>query len=104
MEKSFQDESINKVLSKLGSTFDQTIHELSKAKITTKFGGEIVDISISYNVPFETLSPSLKKLINKYKKENDEKRSYIKDTLNELSKEDLERLALEIRKQMEKAQ
>jgi len=91
VEKSFQDESINKVLSKLGKDFDQTIDELSKNVFKSKYSGEIVDIEISYNVPFETLSPSLQKLVNSFKVVNNKKKKYLKDTLKGLSPSELDK-------------
>jgi len=93
-DTSFKDESINKVLSKLGAKFDQTIAELSKNVVSSKYSGEIADIKITYNVPFETLSPSLKKLINQYKKKNKEKVNYITKTLKKADKEEIKDFCL----------
>jgi len=77
-EKSFEDDSINKVLDKLGSDFNQTISDLSKSVVKSKYKGEIVDIDVRYNVPLESLSPSLKKVIKKYNTKNEQKKEYLR--------------------------
>lgn len=46
---------------------DETLEEITKEEITAKYSGKITDIQILYNCPFEELSPSLQKLIKKYK-------------------------------------
>jgi hypothetical protein len=86
IEKSFEDESINKVLDSLGSDFTDTIEELSKNVIKSKNTGEIVDINILYNVPFETLSESIQKLIKKFKIRDSRKENYVKKAIEDADK------------------
>lgn len=47
---------------------DEDFGAISKEEVKTKYTGEIVDIKVYYNKPFEELSPSLQDLINNYKK------------------------------------
>jgi len=91
-ESSFEDESINKVLSKLGSDFDQSIKELSKNVVLSKYSGEIVDIKIIYNTDLDKLSPTLKKLISSHKSKNTIKEQYVKKAFKNASKDELEEL------------
>jgi hypothetical protein len=65
-ENSFDDAAANRLLDRIGSEFEQTISELSKNIIKSKYSGEIVDIKIYYNRPIETFSDSLQKIIKKY--------------------------------------
>ena len=43
--------------------------DVGNEEILSKYSGRISDIDIYYNVPFETLSPTIQKLINDYNKD-----------------------------------
>ena len=49
--------------------------ELGNETIKSKYNGRVSDIDIFYNVPFETLSPSLQDLITKYNKNIEARRN-----------------------------
>lgn len=56
-------------LLKLGSAVgDEALDTVVHDKITTMYTGEVTDVEIFYNCPFEELSPSLQALIKEYKK------------------------------------
>lgn len=65
-ENSFEDESINDLLNKLGDEFEETVNALSKNTYRSKYTGKVVDIKIYYNRELEELSPSLQKYVKKY--------------------------------------
>lgn len=67
-EESFDDANINKFLDKIGSEFNETIRDLSKNKIISKYTGKIVGLEIYFNRPIEEFSPSLQKIIKSYNK------------------------------------
>lgn len=65
---SFEDSTTTKFLQDLmKSVGSDEAKEMGNEKILSKYAGRIADIEIYYNVPFETLSDSLQKLIKDYK-------------------------------------
>ena len=84
-EEAFEDDSgsIGKLLDKLGDEFAESISEYSKSTVSSKYSGQIVDMRIYYNRELEDFSPSIRKLINSYKKSNEEKFKAIADTSND---------------------
>jgi len=64
---SYNDSTTAKLLQDIMDTFSsEEIEDMGNEKVTSKYAGRVSDIDIYYNVPFETLSPSLQDLINKY--------------------------------------
>jgi RNA polymerase Rpb2, domain 6 len=68
-ENSFEDSSLNQLLDKLGSDFNETISELSKNKMSSKYTGKIVDVVMYYNRDIEEFSPSVQKILKSYIKD-----------------------------------
>ena len=61
---SFNDATTTEFLQDLIASVGNEIgEELGNEKVKSKYGGRISDIEIYYNVPFETLSPSLQDII-----------------------------------------
>ena len=71
---SFDDPAIEKFLSRMA--FDN-IDDLTAEHVSSKYTGEVTQIKIYYNVPFEELSSSLQKIITKYKNRINSRRSVI---------------------------
>lgn len=69
-EAEFEDDSLNDVLDKLGTDFKETINDLSKNSVKSKYTGIIKDIVIYYNRELSEYSPSLKAIIENYINEN----------------------------------
>jgi len=65
-ENSFEDKSINQLLDKLGSDFNETISDLSKNKVVSKYTGRVVDVVMYYNRDIEEFSPSVQKILKDY--------------------------------------
>lgn len=65
-ENSFEDDSLNEILKKLGDEFEETIDSLSRNTFRSMVTGEIVDIEIYYTEDLDTLSPSIRKYLNPY--------------------------------------
>lgn len=63
---SFNDENTAEFLQDLANKLGDEGLEVGNEFVKSKYHGQVVDIKIFYNVPFETLSPTLKKLIKKY--------------------------------------
>lgn len=82
-ENSFEDESINDLLSKLGDEFEETVNALSKNTYRSKYTGTIVDIKIYYNRPMTELSPSLQKYVKKYINKANKKKKVILENASE---------------------
>lgn len=72
-ENSFEDKSLNQLLDKLGSDFNQTISELSKNKVSSKYTGKVVDVIMYYNRDIEDFSPSIQKILKAYIKDSKKK-------------------------------
>lgn len=66
---SFDDATTTEFLQDLMNTLgDDKVEDIGNEVIKSKYPGKVVDIDIYYNVPFETLSPSLQDLITNYNK------------------------------------
>ncbi|ALN97924.1 RNA-polymerase beta-subunit [Bacillus phage vB_BpuM-BpSp] len=78
-ENSFEDSSLNQLLDKLGQDFNQSISELSKNKVSSKYTGEIVDVVMYYNKDVEEFSPSVQKVLKDYINRGKAKIKSIKD-------------------------
>lgn len=66
---SFEDEDTSEFLQKLASSLsDEQLSEITHESVNAKYSGEITNVEIFYNCPFEELSESLQKIITKYKK------------------------------------
>jgi len=78
-ENSFEEDSINDLLSKIGDEFQESIKELTKNILKSKYTGEIVSINIYYNRDIEEFSPSLQKILNDYIKKGKAKKKKIND-------------------------
>jgi hypothetical protein len=80
------DKYLNKMMEKISKDIGEIIEESGKTTITSKYHGRIVDVKIFYNVDFEDLSPSLKKIVKIYDGEVKERNSVItkfnKDSLS----------------------
>ena len=73
---SFSDSTTTEFLQDLINTVGNEIgEELGNETIKSKYNGRVSDIDIFYNVPFETLSPSLQDLITKYNKHIEARRN-----------------------------
>jgi RNA polymerase Rpb2, domain 6 len=78
-ENSFEDKSLNQLLDKLGSDLNQTINELSKNKLSSKYTGKVVDVVMYYNRDIEEFSPSVQKILKKYISEGKKKEKAVKE-------------------------
>lgn len=65
-EPQFDDNSINDILDKIGSDFEEEIEEMSNKVIKSKYTGTIAKVNIYYNVELEEMSDSLRKLVESY--------------------------------------
>jgi hypothetical protein len=65
-ERSFNEDSYNKLLAGLGEELSQDISMASKDKVKAKYSGRISDIKIYSTVPLEQLSPSLRNIVSSY--------------------------------------
>ena len=78
--ESYEDADTADFLQKLGSTLDKDqIDAITYDNISTKYTGEVTDVEIFYNCPFEELSESLQNLITKYKNKLKSRADAIKD-------------------------
>jgi hypothetical protein len=84
-ENSFEDKSLNQLLDKLGDDFNETISELSKNKVSSKYTGKIVDVHIYYNRDIEEFSPSVQKVLKNYIKESKKKADLVKAVTDDSS-------------------
>ena len=76
-ENSFEDDSLNDLLDKLGDEMHEAISDMSKNKLTSKYTGKIVDVVIYYNRDIEEFSPSIQKLIKDYVKLHSKRKNLI---------------------------
>ena len=77
-EESFEDESINALLTTLGDEFNEHVRENSKNKLKSKYTGEIVDIVIYYNRDISEYQPSVQKILKDYIKAEKLKKQFVK--------------------------
>ena len=85
-EPEFDEGSINDLLDKLGSEFEENIEELSNKVVKSRYTGRIAKVNIYYNVDPKDCSPSVKKMIDdfivKYEKKEKAIKRYLKDNDN----------------------
>jgi DNA-directed RNA polymerase beta subunit len=79
-ENSFDEKEVNDVLSRLGDEQGNEILELGRNSISAKTSGKVVDFRIYYNRPIEEFGPSIRKILDKYIKENKARSSMIQST------------------------
>lgn len=79
-EVSFEEETLSEVVRKMGEDEDNAFLEYGRKQILSDYTGEVVDIEVYYNRPIEELSPSLKKIVKDYIKENRERSEIMKDS------------------------
>ena len=65
-ENEFDDSSINDILDKLGSEFQQEIQEMTNKIVKSKYTGTITKINMYYNRDLEEFSPSIQKILKQY--------------------------------------
>ena len=76
-ENSFNDESINDVLSKIGKEFEKDISEISKNELKCKYTGTVVKVNIYYTNDIEEYSESIQKILKKYINKNKSRKAII---------------------------
>lgn len=76
-ENSFEDQSINDLLDKIGTDFKESIKDLSKNILKSKYTGEIVAVNIYYNRDIEEFSPSIQNIIKEYNAKGNAKKKLI---------------------------
>lgn len=65
-EQSFDEDSLNVLLSNVGEDMKEDIMMNNKEKVKTKYSGVIEDIKVYSSVSLSDLSPSLRKVVNKH--------------------------------------
>lgn len=65
-ENSFNDESMNDILGKIGNEFAENIAEMAKNELKCKYTGHVVKINIYYSNDLSEYSESLQKVIKSY--------------------------------------
>ena len=65
-EKSFNEDSYNKLLASLGDELGQEVTMASKDRVKSKYSGKITDIKVYSTVPLDALSPSLRRIVEDY--------------------------------------
>jgi hypothetical protein len=65
-EQSFEDESANKLLDKIGKDLGEAIGEIGKNVVQSKWTGEVVDVKVYWNVPLDTLGKSAREIVDRY--------------------------------------
>lgn len=65
-EQSFDEDSLNVLLSNVGEDMKEDIMMNNKEKVKTKYSGVIEDIKVYSSVSLNDLSPSLRKVVNKH--------------------------------------
>lgn len=65
-ERSFDEDSYNKLLANIGDELGQEITMASKDQVKSKYSGKITDIKIYSTVGLDELSPSLRKIVSEY--------------------------------------
>lgn len=76
-ENSFNDESMNDILGKIGSEFAENIAEMAKNELKCKYTGKVVKINIYYTNELEEYSDSLQKIIKSYISEKKSRKAII---------------------------
>lgn len=81
-EHTFEDADANRILDSLGDDFAEIVEEMNNISKKAKYSGEIVDIKVYYNVPKESCSESVQKLIDDYAKEINSRKKIVSHTNN----------------------
>lgn len=76
-ENSFNDESMNDILGKIGDEFAENIAEMSKNELKCKYTGKVVKINIYYTNELNEYSESLQKVIRSYINEKKSRKNII---------------------------
>lgn len=76
-EPAFEESEVNEFLKNMGEEFNEQIDAMSRNLMVSKNTGVIKDVKIYYTCDYEKLSPSLKQIIDNYKKEIDSKHKNI---------------------------
>jgi len=76
-ENSFNDDSMNDILGKIGDEFKENIAELSKNELKCKYTGKVVKINIYYTNELSEYSESLQKVIKSYINERKSRKNII---------------------------
>lgn len=76
-ENSFNDESMNDILGKIGNEFAENIAEMSKNELKSKYTGKLVKINIYYSNEINEYSESLQQIIKKYINEKKSRKAVI---------------------------
>ena len=75
-----EDDSVSKLLTKIGDKFQENINEYAKSTVPSKYSGEIVEMRIYYNREIEEYSESIQDLIRRYQRKNKEKVALLEKT------------------------
>lgn len=76
-ERSFNEDSLNDLLSSVGDELKEEIKMAGKDKVKTKYSGTIVDIKVYSTVDLEELSPSLRKVVSNHYNNVNKKRKLL---------------------------
>ena len=76
-DTSYEDESINALLAKLGEQDKASILEGARNEIKSKYSGIIEEIKIYPTIDLDDMSPSLRKIVNAYYRDINEKKSFL---------------------------
>lgn len=72
-EPAFEEAEINEFLKNMGEEFNEQIDDMNRNLMQSKYTGVVKDVQIYYTCDYEQLSPSLKAVIDNYKKEIEKK-------------------------------
>ena len=76
-DTSYDDESINSLLSALADADKENILEGSRNEVKSKYSGVIEDIKIYSTIELEEMSPSLRSIVSSYYKEINKRKSFL---------------------------
>lgn len=76
-DTSYEDETINTLLANLGEKEKESILEGARNEIKCKYSGTIEDIKIYPTIDLEEMSPSLRKIVNRYYKGINKKKAFL---------------------------
>jgi hypothetical protein len=76
-DTSFEDDTINALLAKLGEEDKESILEGARNNIKSKYAGVIEDIKIYPTVDLEEMSPTLRNIVSSYDKEISHKKNFL---------------------------
>lgn len=76
-DTSFEDDTINALLAKLGEEDKESILEGARNNIKSKYAGVIEDIKIYPTVDLEEMSPTLRNIVSSYNREISHKKNFL---------------------------